>query len=456
MARMYFITVLLLSIACHAQAMEQVSSRRASLPTLPLDAQLLLVTSLVADTLVKATNTIKSLASVNRVYHDFVNDPDTMLFIIKTIAITTMNRDERDVAARLRKMPGKKSALVQRWMAKRCKEIPKEIWLIAAVQQENYDKVKELLGQKVDPNALGKYNLRPLAVAAWWNKEPAITQLLLVAGADPNLVSKEKRTTALYVAVQAKNKKAVDSLLSAGADPNIPIMNDDTPLMCAIVRRELGIVNTLINAGAIIDRQNKEGYSPILAAAQEGTEEIIDRLVAAKANVNILSFEQKNSALILVAWNGRPAAADKLIKAGAKVNHQNADGATALYVATQKGYREIVRHLLDAQADPNLPVAGGDTPLLIAASAGYTPVAAMLIESGALVNQKNKLGRTALMLAASNNHVPVMNLLLDAGADQDSIDAHGNTAFTYADVNKNLKAVETLLKRGGIKVGPTS
>ncbi len=51
----------------------------------------------------------------------------------------------------------------------------------------------------------------------------------------------------------------------------------------------------------------------------------------------------------------------KLIEAGADVNVINKYGATPLIMASQKGYAEVVKLLLDAKADVNVKIEAGGT-----------------------------------------------------------------------------------------------
>lgn len=56
--------------------------------------------------------------------------------------------------------------------------------------------------------------------------------------------------------------------------------------------------------------------------------------------------------------------------AGADINTQAADGATALYEAAKNGHEEIVELLLSQNADANKPGRTGLLPLHIAAQRG--------------------------------------------------------------------------------------
>lgn len=69
-------------------------------------------------------------------------------------------------------------------------------------------------------------------------------------------------------------------------------------------------------------------------------------IILQKANVNLQAKQAGQTALMLAVSHGRTFAASSLLKAGADINVQDADGSTALMCATEHGYVEIVKQLL--------------------------------------------------------------------------------------------------------------
>ncbi|WP_196221002.1 ankyrin repeat domain-containing protein [Sansalvadorimonas verongulae] len=91
----------------------------------------------------------------------------------------------------------------------------------------------------------------------------------------------------------------------------------------------------------------------LFMAAAEGRVEVVQRLIAADADINQTS--KGVTPLYVAAQNGH----DKVVKTivstqGVSVNHTRCTGSTALFIACQEGYPDIVDMLLGAGADPTI------------------------------------------------------------------------------------------------------
>jgi len=76
--------------------------------------------------------------------------------------------------------------------------------------------------------------------------------------------------------------------------------------------------------------------------------EIIRKHIKAGSDLNVLEPSRASTPLITAAALGKIEAARILIKAGADLNYQNADGSTALHTAAVFGNTKIARMLIDA------------------------------------------------------------------------------------------------------------
>jgi len=149
------------------------------------------------------------------------------------------------------------------------------------------------------------------------------------------------------------------------------------------------------------------------------------------------------------AMRGDKAAVQKLIAAKADVNAPQNDGATALHWAVYRGDREMVGLLVRAGANPKAANREGSTPLWLAGISGNASIIAALLEAGADANEKLPLGRTPLMIAARTGNVDAIKTLLDNGADVNAKETQrGTTALMWAADEGHAAAVKLLIDRG--------
>ena len=124
--------------------------------------------------------------------------------------------------------------------------------------------------------------------------------------------------------------------------------------------------------------------------------EAIRQHIASGSDLNVLEPSRASTPLITAAAMGKTEAAGLLIKGGADLNYQNADGGTALHTAAVFGNTAIAELLIDAGADLNRQNNYGATPLHTAAFFCRKEIVKALLEKGADKTIKNKMGQTAL------------------------------------------------------------
>ena len=112
--------------------------------------------------------------------------------------------------------------------------------------------------------------------------------------------------------------------------------------------------------------------------------------------------------------------------------------ASALEVASEKGYDDIVQLLLEKGANPNINQSGY-TPILRAANAH---IARMLYGEGADIEACDDDEITALMFAALHGKMDVYNYLISIGADPNRRSYEDMTAAQYITFGEQERARE--------------
>ncbi len=152
-----------------------------------------------------------------------------------------------------------------------------------------------------------------------------------------------------------------------------------------------------------------------------------------------------DQALRVAAFNGRIEKVRSSLDQGAKPNHQDQDGRTALMMAAFNGHMEIARVLLERGAKVGTQDGSGRTALMYAASGPHPDTVHLLLDQGADANVRDKgEGWTALMFAAAEGQTDVVQVLLDRGADKTVADTDGDTALDFA-VKSGYRATTKML-----------
>jgi uncharacterized protein len=149
------------------------------------------------------------------------------------------------------------------------------------------------------------------------------------------------------------------------------------------------------------------------------------------------------------ASKGNKAEIERLLKRGADVNAQQADGATALQWAAYRGDAKLAELLLKAGAKPGLANHNGATPLWLAAARGDAAVIEALLKGGADANEQLPLGRRPLMLAARSGNTDAVRALLEHGADVNATETErGTTALMQAADQGHADVLKELIQHG--------
>ena len=257
--------------------------------------------------------------------------------------------------------------------------------------------------------------------------QPTCAQILLNAAGN---TAAPTGAGTLIDAVYNEDVAAVNSLITDGVDVNMRKADDgSTPLHVAVFVCNIEIVNLLLAAKADVNAKDNKGQTPVFLTTlpMESLKPIYDfmggltqkkfdlgRIAKDRIEVaKILSGGENMSgptALSDVVFKEDLAAVKQLIAAGADVNVvKSDDGSTPLHVAVFVCNIEIVNVLLAAKADVNAKNKKGETPL-VAATIPWETIKPGYDYLGNLAQKKFDLDRI------QKERVKVAELLRAAGA----------------------------------------
>lgn len=190
------------------------------------------------------------------------------------------------------------------------------------------------------------------------------------------------------------------------------------------------------------------GRTALHWAARENRTEIIEMLIAAKADPNSTDRTGKGP-LTLAAETGSIDAEKLLLAKGASVTNRDSIGGTALIWACGLGTADSVRVLLDGGADASITDVNGLTPLIWAAGIGKPESVAILLERNpnlALEVKDGVTGDTALMRAVRSGKIESVRMLINRKADVNTVNKQGYTPVQLAAMSGTAEKVKLLIE----------
>lgn len=217
--------------------------------------------------------------------------------------------------------------------------------------------------------------------------------------------------------------------LDKGVDANKADKEGNTPVMAAASAREITVLELFLPKAKNLNAQNLKGESALTKAVQYGTPEAVSLLLAKGADVNVGDKDGNNLAVYLVQ-SYRPAGRERetpkqdpfdakaklLQDKGLNLAAPQKDGNTLYHLAITKNDVALLKKITDLKVD---------------------------------INAKNKDGLTALHRAAmTSKDDAILKYLVSAGAKKEISTEFDETAYALAKENdlltKNNVSVEFL------------
>jgi 7,8-dihydropterin-6-yl-methyl-4-(beta-D-ribofuranosyl)aminobenzene 5'-phosphate synthase len=200
-----------------------------------------------------------------------------------------------------------------------------------------------------------------------------------------------------------------------------------TALHLATNSAHIAIMKLLLDSGADINVEDRDGDAPVHWAAYAGQDEAMQLLLERKADSKARN-RQGWTALMWTAARGHASTAELLVAAGLKVNTSDTKGSTPLHEAAVNGHNDVVKLLIAHGARVNATDEWGDCPLHMASWAGNLKVAELLLAAGAKVDAVNRSGATPLAKAARADRDDIVALLRSKGAKEPTASARSDAS----------------------------
>ncbi|KAL1876715.1 hypothetical protein Plec18167_005123 [Paecilomyces lecythidis] len=245
---------------------------------------------------------------------------------------------------------------------------------------------------------------------------------------------------------------ATQFLLSQGAKTDVE-GNQPTPLLRAVEKNHIRVVQLLLEYGASPETQDKKGRTPLMTAAWHNHWHILHLLICRGADVNRTDHRRRNVLHNLGADKQCDWGEDiihLLLDTDCKVDAQDELGRTPLHWACATGKVRLAQMLLSRtngpRADINATEMRTKTALHIAAAHDRDDMIELLLKYNADIHARSDGGWTPLHNACDKGSEKIVRLLLRAGSDVNSQLLNGATSLHLAAQGGHLEVVQCLLE----------
>jgi len=198
------------------------------------------------------------------------------------------------------------------------------------------------------------------------------------------------------------------------------------PLHRAVLDQQVGMIQQLIEQGAVTEVKDKEGNTPLHLAVMAGKSALLETLLQQGADPNNRNY-LATAPLHMAIEEKQSDLARLLIEYGAELEARNNRGKTPLHLAAINGCLTCAEVLYQAQANLEATMEKDIRPLHLAAWYGQSEVAQFLIDRGANIDAINTDGNTPLHFAAFNGQVKLIKVLINHRADMSVANHAGET-----------------------------
>lgn len=219
--------------------------------------------------------------------------------------------------------------------------------LMLAVQYGHTPIVKLLLENHANLDDVENYHGNSILCHAIHFNQENIALMLIDYNCDYNQKNNYGNTP-LHMACLNNQKKLVKKLISLNVEVNAVNNNSATPLLLCCEKKNKIIASYLLECDGIkIDTCDINGETPLMIAIRKGEIELIELLLSHGSNSNHSTKNGKNCLHISCSLNRESTEVVRaLLKRGININAEDTDDRKPIYYAIDKGHINIVKALL--------------------------------------------------------------------------------------------------------------
>lgn len=292
-----------------------------------------------------------------------------------------------------------------------------------ALQRKNCGLIEKFLSHKTNPaptNVMNTKRETALHLAAKFTGLDEKTANLLVEKTDKDLLDSGESSldqTALHLAAKVGNSNLAKSLISQGASKTVADSVAQTPLYYAAAGNRPQIVRDLLEC------EEKPG--------NHSMDDMSNR-----------TRGQEDEDTVEQSWHDAQETAEMT----GRTSFGERDMTTALWLASERGFADVVEILIRHDADVHAVDKSKRTPLMLAAEGGHRQVVdSLLSKSGSF--EEDELDN-ALLLAAKGKHRETILKLQERNSKSGIQDSEGMTALHWTIEAEDGKSAKSLIEEG--------
>jgi ankyrin repeat protein len=276
----------------------------------------------------------------------------------------------------------------------------------------------------------------------------------------------------LVRAVAIQRDSLVELYLMERVDPNGRDAQGRTPLLIATSQQDWKTSRRLVDAGALVDMADHNGFTPLMAAAMYGNADIFQLLLARSTNLRAeVPCADGRGLLGLALDGGNAQIIETVVQRLPSAAEWTTSTRRALTAALHAGNKDRIRSLLSKHTMPPTPEGKAVPFLVYAIASNNTSLFNTLLECGADPNTvlpsrcdkdflallpnglrsyvEDDRSITAVMLAAGLGQVDYLRALINAGANRNRLTSRNKmSALDVAAETGHWRSAQILLGSG--------